>query len=270
MSRTDNAAGIRSREETALGSIVYDLLTVVATKLFNDAKRVPEVLAGARAGNRGDRVPDYILTQGVTNPSDFQLPEPILHPIFEPEVLVVGYYPNYGQDEDIPRYGCTLDEYIRFYSDRFSEERRDPQGRPAHKRLSDGRNVRVGHYDVVEQLLDEVLGQRNSLGTLAVYCDTVPWKSKSGPRFTSIDGGIAYHRLDDIVFALKPRVVLALGSKSRDVLIHNQRRPDMTNGRLQVPLVSSYHPAAPGNLFGQHKDQVQTLLSSALNNGTTS
>lgn len=253
-----------------MDSIGSDLLTVVATKLFNEAQRVPAVLAGARSVDKRDRVPDYILTQGVTDSSDFQLPEPILHPIFKPEVLVVGYNPNYGHFEDIPRYGCTLDEYIRFFSDRFSEARRDPQGRPAYKRLSDGRNMSIRHYDVVEQLIDEVLGKRHSLGTAAVYCDTVPWKAKVGPRFTSGDSAIAFDRLDDIVRALRPRVVLTLGGKSRSVLIQNQRSPGMTNGRLQVPLVSSNHPAARGNLFRQHKEEVQTLLSHALNRGITS
>lgn len=248
-----------------MDSIAYDLLALVATKLFNEAQRVPTALAGVRAANHVDRVPDYILTQGVTCPSDFQLPEPILHPIFEPQVLIVGYYPNYGQDEFIPKYGCTLDDYIRFYEDRFSDARRDPHGCPAHQRLSDGRIVRIGHYDVVEHLLDEVLGQRHSLGTLAVYCDMFPWKSKLGPsRWTRDDGAIAYHRLDEIVLALRPRVVLTLGNKSRDVLVHNQRLPGMTNGRLQVPLVASYHPAAHKDLFRRNKDEVQTLLANAL------
>ena len=253
-----------------MDSIGADLLTVVATKLFDDAQRVPEVLAGARAVHGGDRVPDYILIQGVTVAYDFQLPEPILHPIFEPAVLVVGYNPNYGHNEDIPRYGCTLDEYIRFYLDRFSDARRDPQGRHAYRRLSDGRNLQIGHYDVVEQLLDEVLGRRRSLGTLAVYCDMVPWKSKRPPRFTSVDRVIAYHRLDHIVSKLRPRVVLTLGNMSKHVLIRDQRCPGMTNGRLQVPLVCSYHPAAYGNLFRKHKKEVQTLLFSALGKGTTS
>ena len=251
-----------------MDAVGHRLLNEIAKRLLEDANRVPAVLEGARARHKDDRIPDYILAQGAAQPAMFQLPEPILHPMFQPEILVVGYYPNFGEDEDIPHFGCDLEDYVDFYADRFGPERRDPQGRAAHKRLSDGQNVCIGHYDLVENLLDEVLGEHQSLGKQAVYCDTVPWKSKDGPRFTTIDGGIAYRRLDRIVYALKPRVVLALGSKSRDVLIHKQPRPGMTNGSYQVPLVASYHPAAHGNLFRKHSDEVQTALRLALRRGT--
>jgi hypothetical protein len=144
------------------GSRSQGLLRSLAQELLTASARVPDVLAQREQGV--DPIATYILAQGVTDPDDFQLPEPVLHPIDNPDVLVVGFNPNYGVDEVIPRYGSTLEDYVGFYADRFAAHRRDALGRPAGQRLSDGANFGIDHYTGVEQLVTEVLGTEMALG----------------------------------------------------------------------------------------------------------
>lgn len=250
-------------------ALCRDLLTDLAVELWEQSSRVPEVLAGSEY-SRKDRVAQYILAQGVRDPQQFQLPEPILHPIANPSVLVVGFNPNYGPDEDIPRYGCSLDEYVAFYADRFASNRRDAQGRPAGKRSSTGEIYGIGHYHHIEQLVAEVLGTSTAFGLNAVYCDAIPWKWKQdrNPGIRKADGAAAYTRLEKIVRALNPRVVLTLGGPASCIVglwTKGEPRPNRTKGDWPVLHVASYHPAARGQAYTQaHNGAVQEALREAL------
>lgn len=256
----------RGADESSIGK---ELLEDLAGELLRESSRVPEVLYGSEH-SRKDRVAQYILAQGVHDPHPFQLPEPILHPIANPSVLVVGFNPNYGPDEDIPRYGYNLDEYIAFYADRFAPHRRNAQGRPAGKRLSTDEIYDIPHYHLIEQMIAEVMGTSTAFGLNAIYCDAIPWKWKQG-RISGIrtaDAEIAYVRLEKIVLTLKPKVVLSLGERPSRIVglwTKSDPRPGRPHGDWPVLHVASYHPAAWGKMYtAAHKRAVQEALCEAL------
>lgn len=157
--------------------IGMDLLTDLAADLQGQCSRVPQILADS-SHPRNDIVAKYVLAQGVDEARDFQMPEPILHPLTNPAILVVGFNPNYGAGEDIPRFGEGLEDYVDFYADRFADHRRDSQGRPAGKTLSSGAIYSIAHYHGIEQMVAEVLGTSKAFGLNTVYCDAYPWKWK--------------------------------------------------------------------------------------------
>lgn len=243
------------------------LLTELATELLAESARVHDVMAGQF--DPGDLVARYILAQGVTKPADFQLPEPILHPFAGPEVLVVGFNPNFGLAEDIPRYGSSLEDYVAFYADRFADHRRDAAGRPAGRRLGDGALCQIGHYDEIEQLIAEALGTSTAFGHNTVYCDAIPWKWKQGGLrgYGKAVAGHAYLRLERIVLTLKPRVVLTLGKRASEIVGEWTRTspvPGRTKGDWPVIHVASYHPGAWGNIFERTRESVKEALQAAL------
>jgi len=252
-----------------------ELLTQLARDLLVEAEYVPTVLqhgAGAAPGRLGA----YILAQGVSTPADFQLPEPILHPFECPRVLVIGFNPNHGPREDIPRYGAKESDYVDFYAHRFASHRRDALGHPAHRSLDSDGPIHIGHYHDVEQMLAGVLESPLPFGDQAVYCDAIPWKWKqdSGPSFGKADGAIAYHRLDRIINALRPAVVLTMGDRSARIVGDWTKDKPLPNGRNNgdwpVWHVASYHPGARAGKFRQNRQAVQQALSDGLRLGPRS
>lgn len=244
------------------------LLMELADELLTAAALTP------RALNKADGAPvaRYILAQGVADPADYQLPEPILHPIDNPEVLVVGFNPNYGEDEVIPRYGSTLAEYVGFYADRFAPHRRDAAGRPAGQRLSDGAIYSISHYTEVERLVSEVLGTETAFGINTIYCDAVPWKWKRErfPGFRKRDGALAYWRLEKLVLALRPKVILTLGDKAARIVgtwTRDRPIPGRTHGDWPSWHIASYHPDARGGKFRANRAAVQSAITAALESG---
>lgn len=248
-------------------SVAGELLVDLARGLLTASERVPDVLEH----QEHDLGPTaaYILAQGVTDPAEFHLPEPILHPVDNPDVLVIGFNPNYGENEVIPRYGCTLEEYVGFYADRFAPHRRDGGGRPAGQRLSDGSIYAIGHYTEVERLVSEALGTETAFGVNTVYCDAVPWKWKRErfPGFRKEDGALAFQRLDKIVRALRPKVILTLGDRAARIVgtwTRDQPEPGPTHGSWPSWHVASYHPDARGGKFYTHRAAVQAAIVTAL------
>lgn len=243
------------------------LLCELADELLTAAALVPQAMNSAN----GTPVERYILAQGVANSADYQLPEPILHPIDNPDVLVVGFNPNYGQDEVIPRYGSTIEEYVGFYADRFAPHRRDA-GRPAGQRLSDGSIYSISHYTKVERLVSEILGTETAFGINTIYCDAIPWKWKQErfPGFGKLDGELAYRRLEKIVLALRPKVILTLGDRTARIVgtwTRDQPTPGLTHGNWPSWHVASYHPDARGGRFQANRSSVQSAIYAALESG---
>jgi hypothetical protein len=244
-----------------------ELLVGLADELLQASRQVPDVLGGSAAP--GDSIARYILAQGVTTSAEFQLPEPILHPLDNPSVLVVGFNPNFGPDEDIPRFGSSLEEYITFYADRFASHRRDQRGRPAEINRLTGKVSSIPHYNDVEKAVAAVLGTETALGLNTVYCDSIPWKWKQDkrPKKGDLDFGQASDRLERIVIALQPKVILTLGGDASGIIAdwhRNKPRPRPVHPTMLVPHVASYHPAARDDAFQKHLPTVQEALHRAL------
>lgn len=255
------------QDRSTFPSAADELLRGLAEGLLIASEQVPSVLSGEVASIAP--VVQYIRAQRVTNQWEFQLPEPILHPIDNPEVLVVGFNPNYGEDEIIPRYGSTLEEYVDFYANRFAPHRRDISGRPAGQRVGDRAIYHIGHYTVVERLLAEVLGTEAALGINTVYCDAISWKWKRErfPGFRKADAGMAYQRLERIMLALQPKVILTLGDRTARIVgdwTRNQPRPGRTHGDWPVWHVATYHPDARGGKFHANRTAIQSAIATAL------
>lgn len=245
-------------------SSAAELFTELADELLTATAR------GLRAMNtaNSDTVSRYIVAQGVADPADYQLPEPILHPV-DNQVLVVGFNPNYGEDEVIPRCGNTHEEYVGFYADRFAPHRRDAAGRPAGQKLSDRTLFCIDHYTSVERLVAEVLETEAAFGVNTVYCDAIPWKWKKHPfrGLPKVHAGIASDRLEKIVLALRPKVILTLGDDSSEVIAdwhRNKPRPRPVDPAMLVPHVPSPHPARWGRVFEAQMANVQASLRAAL------
>ncbi len=183
----------------------------------------------------------FIHAQRVATPSAYQLPEPILHPLQNPEVLVVGLNPGFGASEIMPCFGTSLGTYVDWYANRFDSRHRDALDRPSAEYLEDGHiQIRhVHHYKKLEELLlSQALGP-NSLGRSAVYCDAIPWKWANSdkalrPKVTSSNWEDVWRdasqRVETIAVALKPQVVLTLGEPGARIF---NRAP--TEGRSPEP-----------------------------------
>lgn len=163
----------------------------------------------------------FVYAQRTKQAIDYQLPEPILHPIPNPDVLVVGLNPGFGETEIIPSLGTSLSDYVDWYSNRFDHTRRDDSGRPTAT-YSEGSLIStrfVSHYAKVERWLEPACGPV-ALGRNAVYCDAIPWKWRNSDRSVrpQLSGKVwnevwqdAYIRVSRIVTCLKPRVIVTLG-----------------------------------------------------------
>ena len=220
----------------------------------------------------------FIHAQRAATPSAYQLPEPILHPLQNPAVLVIGLNPGYGASEVMPCLGTSLDEYVNWYACRFDSNHRDDKGRPTAEYLEDGqtRIRHVNHYRKVEELLlSQALGPY-SLGRNAVYCDAIPWKWTNSdktlrPRMTRSDWENAWldasRRVETITVALKPKVVLTLGEpgeKIFDCAPIEGGRPRLSSlGEWKGIHVASAHLAAWGKT-GAYWNTVAECVAVAL------
>ena len=87
------------------------ILESECNRLFQQAQRiVPSVKVGNSSSTlvgedqrSAALIRDYILAQEFGLAEDFRLPEPILHPVYPMDILVVGLNPNDGPYEYIPR-----------------------------------------------------------------------------------------------------------------------------------------------------------------------
>lgn len=260
-----------------------NILAAEATRLFKEARAlVPLTRSGKPIPPEIESqitdaplIYDYIRAQEGKKSEEYRLPEPILHPIYQGDVLVVGLNPNDGPHENIPRLQDGLDHYIRFYRDRFDPSRRFG-GRPAGEdRAPDGgkgRRYVIKHYDRVEDLIGPVVGRSQALGTVATYCDAIPWKWKKDGLTRTLkhaDWVLASNRVGRILHALKPKVVLTLGAPGETIFGHKMSaspapaRPKY-NPDWPVWHVASYHPNARSGEFDAYAEAVRGALREAL------
>jgi hypothetical protein len=221
----------------------------------------------------------YIHAQRATSPSAYQLPEPILHPVQDPAVLVIGINPGFGGSERIPCLGTSLDDYGRWYAHRFDAQHRDEQGRPTAEYLENGEVRRrfVPHYTRVENwLLAPALGP-GALGRYAVYCDAIPWKWANQNRAIRPQMSMhswdrawdqASHRVETIVIALAPKVIVTLGEPGPRIF---NRAPSAIDpfGPAQLgdwfgQIVAAKHPAAQG-VPRSYWDSIAERITHSLN-----
>ncbi len=107
------------------------LLPTLAEELWGEARRFVPAVFAAGPGAVPAPLGQLILAQGAPDDAAFQLPDPLSGPIpDEVPVLVVGLNPGLDPDEDIPRLGTPLLEYVAWYERRFSAANRDGHGRP--------------------------------------------------------------------------------------------------------------------------------------------
>ncbi len=240
----------------------HTLLTRLAEELLIHSTRyVPDVVTTADPAAAPIPYGPFIHAQRAATPSAYQLPEPILHPLQNPAVLVIGLNPGYGESELMPCLGTPLDEYVDWYAYRFDSNHRDDMGRPAAEYLEDGQTrVRhVNHYKKVEELLlSQALGPY-SLGRNAVYCDAIPWKwantvKSLQPNITKSDWENVWfeaaQRVETVAVTLKPKVVLTLGEPGKRIFnrapTKDARPMPSTLGHWRGVHVASSHLAAWG------------------------
>lgn len=162
-------------------------------------------------------------------------------------MLVVGINPGYNPAERIPCFGSSLEDYVDFYRRRFIETCRDHLGRPVSE-IHNGRRRSIRHYVVVERMLQEGLGSR-AIGQGAAYADAVPWKAKRVPRFPDGVVELARTRIEFITAALHPKLVVALGRPTAQLLgvraAMTAPRVEVTRlGRWTGPVLTAFHPNA--------------------------
>lgn len=227
----------------------HSLLTYLAEELLLLANRyVADVVTMGDSAAAPIPYGPFMHAQRAATPPAYQLPEPILHPLQSPAVLVIGLNPGYGNSELMPCLGTPLDEYVDWYAHRFDSNRRDDKGRPAAKYLEDRQTLvrHVIHYTKVEELLlSQALGP-HSLGRDAVYCDAIPWKWANSnktvrPRMTRSDWEnawfVAAQRIETIAVALNPRVVLTLGEPGEKIF----NRASTKDGRPAPTTIGHWH-----------------------------
>jgi hypothetical protein len=187
-----------------------------------------------------------ILAQGVNQPGEFQLPEPLLGPILERPILVLGLNPFHRAGADRPRLGCPFDDYVRYFEFMFAPDQRNEAGRIVKPEL-DGSLRAIAHFAEVEDALAPALGPR-ALGRVAVYADAIAWKSKRPPRLDTELKAAMKDRIAAIIDGLKPRAVVTFGrSVSRRIAEWSPDPPEAqirTVGRWTGPIITSWHPGA--------------------------
>jgi hypothetical protein len=216
--------------------------------------------------------------QGATAPSLFHLPEPLLHPFANPKVLVIGVNPGYGIDERMPTLESTLEDYIRFYADRFGPQGRNEKDLPAVELIAKDLPApkrSIGHLVKVERLLEPALGSC-SLGREAVFCDAIPWKWNNyrDPSKKHLQPSLPTHewaevwkdassRVGKIATSLKPRVVVILGELSSRLFgLKLTRGPYVLRaeiGSWSGTVVASLHPNA-----NQYSNAYQSAVAIAI------
>jgi hypothetical protein len=241
------------------------LLHKLAAHLWAEAEEhVPRVLGGMEPDTDNIYV-RLIRAQGVSDPGLYHLPEPILHPVSDPVVLVVGMNPGYSNSETMPTLNDGFKHYVDWYKTRFDEFGRLRRGQAASTRHPDSSKRGRSHYAEVERVLEasERLGVR-PLGRTAVYADANPWKYKKanhGPSISDVKmRDMIDSRLKLIVEALRPPIILALGdalwtlfgSPNARLKTFGQTRI----GQHEALVVPMYHPSyaninIPKEIFGE-------------------
>ncbi|MCD6031142.1 MAG: hypothetical protein K0S78_3316 [Thermomicrobiales bacterium] len=202
-------------------------------------------------------------------PEAFQLPEPMLHPVNRPFVLVVGWNPGYGPNERVPTLFTPVTEYIEFYRDRFGPlGRTSPQGLPAARNQVSLRLTSIRHYTTVERLLArEGLGDL-ALSKTATYVDAIPWKGTQPSFQDPAMAAIAWTRISRIVGALQPQLILTLGMNVAGLVkAGHPRNPEARPGMIggwEGLIVSICHPAAFQCFTNAYRGQVAAVIQDAV------
>jgi len=200
-------------------------------------------------------------------PAVFQLPEPMLHPVDRPVVLVLGWNPGYSPTEEVPTIFTPVAKYIEFYGDRFGPRGRTRTLRPASRDQVSTRLTVIKHYSAVERLLE-----RAGLGTLALsetasYVDAIPWKGTQPSFRDPTIAAIAWERLRRIVEGLRPKLILTLGMEVASLVeAGHPREPkarSMMIGDWEGLLVPMYHPASFGLVTTAYLEQVAAVIRDA-------
>lgn len=293
-----------SRDQPLVGVInsvdAKQLLNEIAADLYAQAQENARVVM---ATGRQDAAADpyvgafafaqYQQQQGDKTPSNFHLPEPILHPRDNPRVLVISANPGYGEGERLPNLDTPLQEYIDFYWNRFTPAGRmggEATGAPAVRRVPLGQTgandelYGIGHLHCIESLLEPILGPTPLSGN-AAFCDAIPWKwsnsrnrderykqpQLSSEQWKTVWRVHAEERLSRIAAVLDPQVVLIMGEL-------NRRLPELSNpslasgphlwegqrlGRWRGTVVSSFHPNA-NQMSGAYAARVTAMVRRAL------
>jgi hypothetical protein len=196
----------------------------VATELWEVANRyVPVVL-----GNDPSRheVPAAFIRliemQPVNELSQFQFPEPSQGVVMRPACLVIGQNPGVDHDAILPTHGCTREEYIQTYRDRFIRTHRHPVSKLAvdyypHRIRSEDSNrpIVIAHYRKVEALLAPAFG-KEAIGCNVTYMDAMPWKSVGKHFHYKLQNDpeileMARERVARFVTRLQPALIVTLG-----------------------------------------------------------
>lgn len=258
------------------------LLDLLARDLWEQAHaHGPPVLAARRADAAPDPFGPFVWAQRPETAAALHLPEPILHPVPRPEVLVVGLNPGYGASELIPHLGTSLAEYVAWYAERFAPDRRDAKGTPVGVYAERGGLARrpIRHYATTERLLAPALGPL-ALGRVATYADAIPWKwrnsvpeprpSLSAAAWDAVWRGAA-GRIGTIGAALEPRLIVTLGEPGGRLFgstpADEPRALPTTLGRWSGLHLAVSHP----NAWGRTKaywTAVSAEIARALETGT--
>lgn len=232
----------RTQATNSLSTFVEDL----ASDLWEKANTLVPVIEGSVTPQQpvDPTLTALIRMQPVRSFDRFQLPEPIQGPVASPQCIVVGQNPGVNPRALLPAFGCSREQYVAFYQDRFKSTHRHPESGRAvdyYRPRSAPRPIVIPHYRKVEELLTPAFG-RQPIGNTVTYLDAIPWKSV-GHRFDhwiQNDPAVismAKERVAHIVTELRPHIVVTLGRFAARVF---DTRP------LRMPHVE-YHTIAHGN-----------------------
>jgi hypothetical protein len=258
--------------------LAADLLAGIARDLWAEANEVVPVVLDGQAADVAPPVRHFVETQRALYeratgrpmvPAVFQLPEPMLHPVDHPVVLVLGWNPGYSANERVPTLFAPVTEYIGFYRDRFGPHgRTGPRRQPAAWDQVSMRLTPIRHYSTVERLLERAGLGELALSETATYVDAIPWK-RSQPSFRDpVIAELALTRIRRIVEVLQPELILTLGTNVAALIdAGHPRNPEArlgTIGDWEGLMVPMYHPASYGLLTKPYRDQVVAVIRDAV------
>ena len=257
--------------------LAADLLAEIGGDLWTQAHQVVPVVLAGRGDDVAPPLRHFVEAQRILFeqamkrpmvPAEFQLPEPMLHAVDSPIVLVVGWNPGYGPKEILPTLSTPVADYIRFYRDRFGPQGRTSTLRPAGQDQVSMRLTPIKHYTMVERLLARAGLGALALSETATYVDAIPWKGTQPSFRDPAMMAIALERLRRIMEVLQPQLILTLGTTVAALVeAGHPREPDvrpMVIGSWEGVMVPMYHPASYGLLTSTYLDRVADMIRNAV------